>query len=82
MIYDIKTYRRIIKPQIKQFCDAKIGDPITHLSELALYTCCPIVIVAHLLGELYGYTPQLDEKIKELVKFYGPEEVINTEERV
>lgn len=75
MVYDLNTYRRTIKPQIKEWCEAKGGSPETHLSELALYTSCPIVCVGYFMGELYGFTDVLKEKIDMLEKFYRVENI-------
>ncbi len=79
MIYDLALYRRTVKPTIKAWIDAKGGTPVDHAGELALASQCPIVCVVHYIGELYGYTPEVDRLLTELLEFYKPEDVINKE---
>jgi hypothetical protein len=70
ILYKLNTYRHVIAPVIKSWCDAKGGDPKSHIPELALSTSCPIVVVGYLVGELYGFTQELDNYLRRLERFY------------
>lgn len=80
MIHDLNVYRHNIKPIVKQRCDAKDTKPIEQIGAIALATNCDIIIVAHYVGELYGFSSELNDMIKRLKKFYKSDEVINHEE--
>lgn len=70
MIYNLSTYRTAVLPQVKAWIEAKGGVPESHLSELALATSCPIIVVAHFIAEAYGMTDSLMQRIVDLKTFY------------
>lgn len=47
------------------------------ISNLAIITGVPIIIVCCYVGEIYGFTPDLLAKIEYLKKFYTVDEVLN-----
>lgn len=47
------------------------------IGNLAIITGVPIIIVACYMGELYGFTDELNNKIKRLMDFYTIKEVLN-----
>lgn len=51
-------------------------NPVELISEMAVHTGCPIIVVCYFLGELVGFTPELQSKIESLKKFYGVTEVL------
>jgi hypothetical protein len=77
MIYDIDKYRHIVAPQVKSrreyLPNESLRDAITAITH---GTTCPILIVAHLIGEHEGYTPSLLKYIDGLMKFYNPDKVL------
>ncbi len=76
MIYDLNQYRRVVKPQIEAWQLGKFQYPLdTQLSELALYTGAPLVVVGHLIGEVSGYTESLKAQLTKLEEFYRVESV-------
>lgn len=76
MKLDLDKYRVNIAP-IKMLLDTKEPeDRVKFISAIAVSTGCPIVAVCHFVGELYGYTAELEEKIDLLSKFYKVTEVV------
>jgi len=73
MKYTLSTYRHTILPQVKMWCDSKGGSPIKHVSELALATSCPIVVISIFIKELYGDVEGLESLIGDLKAFYNAE---------
>lgn len=47
------------------------------IGNLAIITGVPIIVVACYMGELYGFTDELNNKIKRLMDFYTIKEVLN-----
>lgn len=67
---DLDKYRASI-PAIKRFLDNKPTDKRQeYIGEAAVVTGCHIIAVCHYYGELYGYTPELIERLASLMKFY------------
>lgn len=78
MIYDLAVYRRVVKPQIiVWFADKPKADKLKAMGKIALYTSCPIVAVGYFIGEIFGFTPELNAAIKSLEAFYRVDEVKN-----
>lgn len=53
------------------------NDPVKDLSELALYTSCPIIIVLHFIEEIQGVTEESKRIKLRLMQFYDISEVID-----
>lgn len=75
MIYNLETYRHVIKPIIKTWCDNKECKPRECLGELALATSCPIIVVGYFIGELYGFDESLLAQLARLEIFYKIESI-------
>ena len=76
MILDIGVYRESQKPGIKLFLDRRgLAELSRSISEMASAYHCPVIAVCHFVGELYGFTPELDELIAKLCAFYKVTEI-------
>lgn len=51
-------------------------DPVKMVSHLALATSCPIIIVCQFVGELHGFTPELQRIMNLLMEFYQIDSII------
>jgi hypothetical protein len=76
MTLDLNTYRHSVKPVVKIFCDRNKRDaanavPVHELlGRIAVATSCPIIAVGYYVGELYGFSDELNEKLRKLEEFY------------
>lgn len=71
MIYDPELYRRAVFPQVKFWLESRPdSEPHTQLSALALATSCPILVVAQFIGEIAGFSNELNATIERLKEFY------------
>lgn len=63
MILDLDTYRVNI-PAVKAYCDKLTSEKrIEYLGRLTNATHCHIVVVGYYIAEIYGMTPELQDKI-------------------
>lgn len=77
MTLDLNDFR-IQVPYIKSWLDNKPGWKLhEEIGSLALATGVPIVAVGHYIGELYGFTPELNTKIKRDMEFYQVTTILN-----
>lgn len=79
MTLDCDIYRINVK-LIKQLADAQPAEErlqSRYIGLLALTTGVPIIIVACYLGELYGFTEELNAFIERLKAFYKIKQVNN-----
>lgn len=70
MIYNVSKYRDVIKPQVKNWCDFRGGDPVKQIPEISLATGCPLLVVGALVEELYGPDAALTVYMDRLKVFY------------
>lgn len=80
MILDCDKYR-LSKPAIESFMrnltyDARLNE----IGAISVATMVPIIVVCIYVGELYGFTTELNEFIRRLKEFYIVTEVINIKE--
>lgn len=77
MVLDCDSYR-VNVAQIQTLTAEKSDkERLEMIGSLAVITGVPIIIVTCYLGELYGFSPEIDAKIKRLMSFYTITEVIN-----
>lgn len=77
MKLDADMYRLNI-PSIKLITEDKTTEErLTLIGNLAIITGVPIIVVACYIGELYGFTAELEAKISRLMEFYTIKEVLN-----
>lgn len=77
MILKLNDYI-IQKPYIKLWLDGKPDWKYEdEVGPLALATGCPIILVSHYIGQLYGYTEEINNKIKRDMLFYNVETVLD-----
>lgn len=77
MKLDANIYRVNI-PSIKLLTEDKTpAERLKYIGNIALITGVPIIITACYVGEIYGFSPELDAQIKKLMEFYIIEEVLN-----
>lgn len=76
MIFDLNRYRTQIG-FIKYLLD-KSEDKfeLGRMNFIAAVTHCPAVVVMHFVGEMYGYTPELEGYIAKLVEYYQIKDVV------
>ncbi len=76
MIVDLSHYR-VNMPAVQRFCDLRLGDLGVErcMTELAITTSCPCIVIAFYIGELYGFTDEVNRIIKRLTEFYGYTEI-------
>lgn len=77
MVLDADKYRVNVKPIKELTIDQTPEERIKFLSMLAVSTGVPIIIVACYVGELYGFSPELNAYIERLKNFYTIKEVLN-----
>lgn len=84
MTIDLERYRRVIKPLIKLYVERQTRTVTKSqvCGPLAIATNCPIIAVAHFVGELYGFDAELTGYIDRLVAFYKVDAVINQEQNI
>ena len=78
MVYKLREYRRVIVPQIVVwFKDnpKKRADILNEISHMAIASQCPIVVLCHLMEEVFGEIEGLKEKTKGLEVFYKVDNV-------
>lgn len=79
MILDVARYRKLHTNNIKRFIQSKKGKTgLELLSDITIYTGVHIVICCHLIGEIEGYTPELERAIAVHTKYYNVLPAINT----
>jgi len=78
MVLDLNDYRVQVK-EIKRFLDGKVNgwEYSKVVGPLAIYCSTHIVAISHYIGEIYGFTDEIKEKIKRDCHFYHIDEVIN-----
>jgi hypothetical protein len=71
MILNANDYRINIK-SIKLLFDTKeeYSKKLDFIGSVAIATAVPIVVVCYYMGELYGFTDELNAKIDRLRQFY------------
>lgn len=74
---DADKYRINVKDVITFTQDKNHKDRMEFMGMLAVATNVPIIIVATFVGELYGFTPDLNSFIDELKLFYSIDKVLN-----
>jgi hypothetical protein len=77
---DADTYRINFNNIAHLTKDKTPSERIDFIGELAVITGVPIIITCVYLGELYGFSEQLESKIQLLKTFYGIDEVVNRKE--
>lgn len=63
---------------IKHYYEREIQihkDVVKIISELSVATGVPVIVVAHYIGEIHGYTDEVNNTIKNLIEFYGYKEI-------
>lgn len=77
MTLDADHYRVNI-PSIKLILEDKTPvERAEFIGNIAVITGVPIIIVACYVGEIYGFTSELDQMIQRLMSFYTIKEVLN-----
>lgn len=72
MIIELAPYRRITKPYIEKLLSGATDEErVAKLGHVAVATHLHIVAVGHFIGEIFGYTPALNEAIDYCCKYYG-----------
>lgn len=77
MILDANKYRLNIQSIKELTKDKTTKERLAFIGILAVTTGVPIIIVANYIGEIYGFTPELDKFIVSLMAFYTVTHVIN-----
>lgn len=77
MILDAGKYRRCIEAISQLTKDKTAKEQLEMIGKLSVITGVPIIVVAYYMGELYGFSADLDSMIDRLKKFYTIKEVIN-----
>lgn len=78
MALDMNKYRSVHTKNIKNFIGNKKKTGLELLSDITIFTGAHIVVCCHLIGEIEGYTPELDRAIASHIKFYNIKPPINT----
>jgi len=82
MILDLNRYRKTIKPLVKlHIARNPDSDLNMNLSMIAQSTSCHILAVSYYLGELFGFSEELESKIVRLQTFYHYVTVTNKEKQ-
>lgn len=76
-ILDCNLYRINVEPIRLLLKDLPDEQKVPFISNLALITMVPIIIVCYYVIELYGELPGLISLIEDLKRFYHVDEVIN-----
>lgn len=77
MVLDANTYR-VNLPTIRLLTEDKsIAERIKFSGCIAAVTGVPIAIVLGYIGELYGFTKELEQRIGEILTFYTVSEILN-----
>jgi len=71
MIVNADDYRVNIQSISKMF-EAKPSykEKVEHIGPIAVATMVPILVVCQYMGEIYGFTPELEDKMDKLKYFY------------
>lgn len=73
---DLNDYRHTTFSLVKSICEFRADEnPYDLIGDIALATECPIIVVAHYVGEIYGQTPELLSQIDRFMIFYNETEV-------
>ena len=81
MTLDANKYRAVNAPLIATYLNPKTPEErLEFIGRMALITGVPIVLVAVYVGELYGFTDKLYDKLEVLKKFYQIEKIDNIKE--
>lgn len=78
MALDMNRYRDVHTRNIKNYLKNKKQTGLELLSDITIFTGVHIVVCCHLIGEIEGYTPELDKAIAGHIKFYNIQAPINT----
>lgn len=71
MNLNLDNYRSVNKDFFKVWLDRfPDKNPIDFIGEMSASTFVPIICVAYYVGELKGFTPELQAFIKRLMEFY------------
>jgi hypothetical protein len=76
VVINLDHYRTNI-PAVKRHCDGFLKEMSVDrcVTEIAISTHCPCIVIAHYVGELYGFTDEVNDVIDRLTKFYGYTEI-------
>lgn len=80
MIYDLNAYRHVVKPQVKDWLEARPDESQAEaIAKLGLFTSCPLVCICYFVEELQGKSESLTSLIDRLTKFYHVDSIIGKE---
>lgn len=74
---DLAKYRANVRYITSLTCDKTPEERLSAIGLISLSLNVPIIVVACYIGELYGFSPQLNAFIQRLRDFYHIDEVIN-----
>lgn len=80
MVVDIAKFDASKKICVEWFKSKGNGDINYSISRIASYFFVPCIVVAYWIGEVQGFTPELNKKIDNLVSFYGYTKIENKPE--
>lgn len=82
MTLDANDYRVNI-PIIEELTrDMDNEQMLLFIGNLAIITGVPIIVVCSYIGEIYGRTPELEVRQRDLMYFYGVMEVLNEQQNI
>jgi hypothetical protein len=77
MILDANAYRVNI-PSIRLLTEDKSYDErMSYVGNISVITGVPIIVVLAYIGEIYGFTDEINKKMESLMNFYTVKEVLN-----
>ena len=74
---DANLYRTNVKSIEELLRDKTPQERYDFIGNLAIITNVPIIVVSCYVGELYGFTPELNAFIERMKSFYSVGEVFN-----
>lgn len=77
MIEDLDTYKIQKAHAQRWFLNKGDGDINRSISNLAIMTSCPCIVVTYWIGEVAGWPLEIKEAIDCLMKFYHYEKILN-----
>lgn len=77
MIVDCDQYRQNYRETHLLLCDLSQEERRDKVSVLAAATHVPIIVVICYCLEMFGRDKQLEDRLKNLVRFYHIEEIVN-----
>ena len=82
MQVNLHTYVAI-KKQIPFFLNKYQGREISYVANLiCLATGVPVVVIYYYIGEIIGFTPEINKGIELLKEFYGYKKIVGEEDYV